>query len=120
MGETGVEFNSGRWRRDGRGKGRGSASTPLEVPSNFSAVVAPMVCVSICPQASHNPVIHAHFTEFSMVVACGRAWLGNPLTRKGRILKVAHLWAASRTKSGVAKSDVYDCLVCIRQRATVL
>jgi len=34
--------NKGRRGKDGR-KGRGSASTPLEVPSNFSAVVAPMV-----------------------------------------------------------------------------
>ena len=33
---------NGGLRRDGGVKGRGSASTPCEVPSNFSAVVAPM------------------------------------------------------------------------------
>ena len=39
MGETWVS-NNGRRGRDGGGKGR--ASTPRGVPSNFSAVVAPM------------------------------------------------------------------------------
>jgi len=43
------ESNNGRRGRDGGGKGRGSASTPREVPSNFSAVVAP-----IDQHAQHN------------------------------------------------------------------
>jgi len=38
----------GELGRDGGGKGRGSASTPLEVPSDFSTVVAPTVPVVQC------------------------------------------------------------------------
>jgi len=39
--ENGWSYNGKRERGEGR-KGRGSASTPHEVPSNFSAVVAPV------------------------------------------------------------------------------
>jgi len=35
--------SNGIWERDGGGKGRGSASTPCEVPSYFPAIVAPFV-----------------------------------------------------------------------------
>jgi len=39
------------WSNNGRrgryGKGKGSAYTPREVPSNFSAVVAPMVVLEL-------------------------------------------------------------------------
>jgi len=46
MGKTWVEQ-----QRKTRKK-RGSTSTPHEVPSNFSAVVAPMVtCVCVCVRA---------------------------------------------------------------------
>jgi len=41
MVEIGRWNNEGR-RRDERGKGRGSVSTIPDVPSNFSAAVAPM------------------------------------------------------------------------------
>jgi len=39
--------NTGRCGKDGGGKRKGSASTPHEVPSNFSAVVVPTLISSV-------------------------------------------------------------------------
>jgi len=43
--EGSGQSNNGKGGRDGGRKGRGSASTPCEVPSNFSALDGPM-----CPR----------------------------------------------------------------------
>ena len=46
--------NNGRQGRDGGGKGKRSAFNLLEVPSNFLAVVAPMVLLTAKSQIVQN------------------------------------------------------------------
>jgi len=53
--------NNGRWGRGRRGKGRGSASTPHEVPSNFSAVSAPTL--QVCANGSAQCSISANLAH---------------------------------------------------------
>ena len=62
--------NNGRRGRDGGKKERGSTSTPHEVPSNFSAVVVPMVtCVCVCVRVR----VRARARACVCVRACVRA-----------------------------------------------